>query len=166
MEILLKRRNAESLVALFDDEDFELVSKYVWYPNTNPKGHTSYAQANYVTDDGKRHSARMHVLIMGRPFIDHINGNGLDNRRQNLRLATAAQNQMNKRSTTGNSQFKGVCFDITHGRWKAYITANGKSIGLGMYHDEEDAARAYDAAAIIHHGEFARPNFPSEKEAF
>lgn len=160
-EILVRRLNAEPMIALVDDEDLALVEPYRWHPETKP-GFTAYAQTTYRTPDGKRHSALMHVLIMGKPFVDHINGNGLDNRRSNLRFASASQNQMNTASRTGNSRYKGVCFDVRNKRWKAYITANGKRISLGMHSDERSAALAYDAAAVVHHGEFARLNFATE----
>jgi hypothetical protein len=97
--------------------------------------------------------------------IDHVNGDGLDNRRENLRVATHAQNASNRGVRVNNtSGFKGVHANHS-GRgkqWFAYITTNYKRQHLGMFGTAEEAARAYDAAAVRLHGEFARLNFPSD----
>ena len=110
----------------------------------------------------------MHVLIMGkRPkglVIDHINGNGLDNRRANLRFATPTENSQNQRKRAGCiSDFKGVDFDRYKFRWRARIFFNGECIYLGRYQHETDAARAYDNAARRLYGQLANLNFPFEK---
>jgi len=104
----------------------------------------------------------MHRFLMQPPpgmQIDHINGDGLDNRRCNLRLATNTQNRRNgKAHSDGTSRFKGVCWDKFRGRWRADITFENRSIHLGRFHSETDAAIAYDAAARDLFGEFARLN--------
>lgn len=93
--------------------------------------------------------------------VDHINGITLDNRICNLRLATTSQNHMNKRAKrNGTSPFKGVTRLVDTALWQAHIRVNGKQKNLGKYLRQEDAARAYDAAARAHFGEFARLNFP------
>jgi len=108
----------------------------------------------------------MHRLILNAPpdlKVDHINGNGLDNRKENLRLATTPQNVRNARLSLRNSSgFKGV--KRKRQKWQASIVFNGKTIRLGVFDAREDAARAYDIAALLLHGEFARVNFPKESE--
>jgi hypothetical protein len=91
--------------------------------------------------------------------VDHINGDGLDNRKSNLRLATRAQNGCNLRPQQGkSSRFKGVAWHVC-GKWRAHISPNRTQIALGLFDDEIDAALAYDMAALAQFGEFARPNF-------
>lgn len=110
----------------------------------------------------------MHRIILGRAighklqpgeYCDHINGNALDNRRCNLRVATTSQNMMNKRKLKpGRSAFKGVTWHKQNRGWAARITCDGKQRTIGVYETPEQAARAYDAAAIEYFGEFARTN--------
>jgi len=93
------------------------------------------------------------------PYIDHRNGNGLDCRRSNMRPATHAQNMKNrKRHSNNTSGFKGVSLDKETGRWMARIYCDGRPIRLGGYATPDEAGMAYDEAALIHHGEFARTN--------
>lgn len=105
----------------------------------------------------------MHREILGAQVgdreTDHINGDGLDNRRSNLRPATTAQNQMN-RSHYGKNRFKGVS-KVKRNRskpWQVRVVVDGKHTHIGMFATEEEAARAYNAAARKHYGEFARCN--------
>jgi hypothetical protein len=111
---------------------------------------------------------RMIIDVPGGMMVDHINGNRLDNRRCNLRVCTNRQNCQNqtiarKDNTSG---YKGVSYSRRHRKWRAWIAAgslrsNGtrKNVSLGYFADAADAARAYDAAARLHFGEFARCNF-------
>ena len=111
---------------------------------------------------GSRHLLLHRVvlgLVPGDPAVDHINGDGLDNRRENLRLATKAQNGMNQAKTHGVSQFKGVYWDKVNRKWVAQVRAGAKVRFLGRFDSEEDAAQAYDAAAREAFGEYARTNF-------
>lgn len=142
--------------ALIDDEDIPLVGGCAWYPMAQHNG-KFYAQ--------NADRQLMHRLILGAmpgQIVDHINHDGLDNRRCNLRFVTASQNQWHSRPGKRNkSGYKGVCFDKTHGRWKARIQALGKKHHLGNFPSPQAAALAYDRAALALHGEFARLNFPS-----
>jgi hypothetical protein len=149
-------------VAVVDAEDAETVAGYAWY--RHQVGNLVYARA----DVGGRRSRRriyMHVLIAGaRP--DHIDGDGLNNRRGNLRPATRGQNQANQRVKPG--RYKGVWRDPRRkaaGGWLAYITVNGERRTLGLYPIPEDAARAYDVAAVEAWGPYARVNFPAGHSA-
>jgi len=145
-------------VALVDDEDFPFVSRYKWC--VAKRGRNFYAVAQIA----KGESVLMHALIMGEKpgcIRDHINGNGLDNRRSNLRFARHAQNMAN-RSTSKNNKcgFKGVRKHQRCDKFIAEIRKNGKRYYGGLFPTAEDAARAYDALAAKLHGEFARLNFP------
>lgn len=156
-EITLSR----GLVAIVDDVDFGRVAAVgKWY--ANPSGRTFYARKNFWVG-GQCRSVRMHTFITGWDFVDHRNGNGLDNRRANLRQATQAQNSMNRaRRSDNTSGYKGVSPYGRRGRWSSTIHVGGKKRCLGIYASAADAARAYDAAARGHFGEFARLNFPKE----
>lgn len=155
-------------VALIDDEDYELVSKHKWCAAKN--GTTFYAQTVFRVN-GKHKCILMHRLILGLAFGDkchgdHRDGNGLDNRRANLRIAIGGQNQRNRRPTTNNSsRFKGVHLSKGGKLWRAEIGFNRKNHYIGLFKDEEEAARAYNAAALKHHGEFARLNILDAVEA-
>jgi hypothetical protein len=146
-------------VTIIDDADQLLIAGFPWRVL---HGHRDYAHAW----NGGMH-LYMHRLIAGagpREQVDHRNLNGLDNRRLNLRVATGTQNQANRGPQrmrhTRTSQFKGVFWDNTRKRWSAGIHVNGKTRSLGRYAGEEEAARAYDQAALDTWGKFARINFP------
>jgi len=112
----------------------------------------------------------MHREIMKAPagvLVDHQNGDALDNRRENLRLATPSQNSYNRQKTktkSSSSKYRGVTYFARTGKWVARIKYQGKCRWLGYFDKEEEAGRAYDEAAKKHYGEFARPNFPEETD--
>lgn len=140
-------------VALVDDSDFEELSKHAWHFNG------LYATRHQVKD-GKRNTVYMHRVIMDAPKdrqVDHKDGNGLDNRRENLRLATMTQQRMNQGIQSNNtSGFRGVAWDRTTRGWKAKIHVHRKGIYLGQFSTPQEAAIAYEAAAKRIFGEFRR----------
>lgn len=147
-----------------DWKDFDLVKKYNWNLTTRNRSGCLYAQSWDCHNTSERKRITMHGLIMPAPdgqFVDHINGNGLDNRRENLRLVTHQQNSFNQKHHGGSSKFKGVSIDRSSGSWRAYITVDGKRKHLGRHGTELDAAKAYDMAAKEFFGEYAKLNLES-----
>lgn len=143
-------------VALIDEEDFELVNNYKWHYNR--KSH----KYGFAVASGGRRGLRiiMHRLITNAPpgfEVDHINGNPLDNRRNNLRIVTHSQNQKNMR-TSPKSGYKGVSWQKKAKKWQVHLMNNGKKYYLGLFCDIKEAAKAYNIAALEHFGEFAKLN--------
>jgi AP2 domain. len=154
------------LVALVDDEDFYELSKHKWLARVSSytiangeKRFRAYAVRCFFS----KKDIFLHRLVTNCPDgmeVDHINGNTLDCRKENLRIVTHYQNSINTKTRSDNtSGYRCVC-KTKRGNWYAYITANGKRKFLGVYDTKEEAARAYDRAAIGLHGEFAKLNFP------
>lgn len=147
--------------AIVDDADFAELSKYRWYVKKEP--HTSYAAAD-VGGRKNRKRLRMHRLIMNamKGFdVDHINHNGLDNRRCNLRICTRRQNIRNTLKRFGSistSKYKGVHWRKDSSRWQARIFNGSRQVSLGHFDTEVDAAKAYNKAASEYFGEFAKLN--------
>ena len=144
-------------VATIDAIDLPLVGHLKWWASSEK--YTVYAvHSQWI--NGKKRGLRLHRVIMRAPddmFVDHINGDGLDNRRANLRIATASQNQHNKRKYNNNkSGFKGVSWHNSGKKWCAQIRLNGKSIYLGLFDNPEDAHAAYCEASSKIHGEYGR----------
>jgi hypothetical protein len=153
------------LFALVDEADYPLVCDYRW--NAVLDFNTFYAVRTW--QEGRRsnrisHTVRMHRQIIIPPpgmVIDHIDRNGLNNTRANLRLCTDLQNRANRNMMAANtSGFTGVSFSKRNSKWKSTIHHAGAGVHLGYYATPEEAARAYDAAAIELRGEFAQLNFP------
>lgn len=142
-------------VVLIDEADRELVDRYSWQADCRPQ--TVYVQG-YLIGHWTKHFY-LHRVLMDPPpgmQVDHRNGDGLDNRRANLRLATASQNRGNMRLPPRNtSGYKGVSWDKARAKWVARISANGRYRCLGRFDDPWEAAQTYNAAAIEYWGEFA-----------
>lgn len=150
---------SRGLVALVDDADYaSVMAAGPWhaYP-----GHlTLYARHSISAT----RQITLHSFLTGWPITDHQNGNGLDNRRSNLRAATTSQNNANARVRRDNtSGYKGVAYIPKSGKWRAYIGNPQRHLG---HHDTaEQAAHAYDVAAVARFGEFAILNLPLEQTA-
>jgi len=139
-----------------DPEDYDALSKYKWYAVKRSRQYYAVAKVG-------QKKVRMHRLIMKAPkgkVVDHINHNGLDNRKANLRLATEQQNTWNKRKQVGDysSKYKGVAWVKSKQRWRSKITCNSRDISLGYFDDEKTAAEAYDDKAKELFGEYASLN--------
>jgi len=150
--------------AIVDDEDYELVSSLKWYAykRVHKSGVNYYAQHKF-TKNKKCTFMKLHTFLLGnQPIgfeIDHINGNSLDNRRCNLRVCTHSQNMMNTRKrNNASSKYKGVQWNKHASKFRSMIMINGNNIFLGYFINEDDAALAYNNAAIKLHGEFAKIN--------
>lgn len=164
MKILRVPRKGVYYQVQLDDEDYERVAKYSWRIDGTQRLYVSRTFWDGSTPGGRNVHTMLHRFILSPipkgMVVDHINGDGLDNRRCNLRLATPAQNSANqKRMSTNTTGFKGVSFYKRMGRWRATITVQRQKISLGYFDNPIDAARAYDTAAIELSGEFAKTNF-------
>ena len=139
-------------VALVSKEDYNRLKDIPWY-----KSAYGYAIKNFYRGDNKWEVVRMHREVIGAKdgqHVDHINGDKLDNRRSNLRIATPLQNNWNKGLTARNSSgYKGV--SERNGRYESYIRNRGILEHLGTYESKEDAAKAYNVKAEEYFGEFA-----------
>lgn len=163
-EIPLSGRKGAGLVALVDDEDYPLLSRWSW--SLWRKG---YAQASVHGRCG----TKMHWMVMGPApapelEIDHKNRNGLDNRRSNLRWVTHQQNTWNATRKPGTSGYLGVSRErrCTHRPWKAQIRRDGTVRILGYFASAVEAAIVYDAEAVRLRGDFANVNFPENLESY
>lgn len=152
--------------AIVDDKDYKKVNKYKWHALVQPRKNTIKIYAcrkDYVNGHKFPIFVRMHRFIMECPRnlqVDHINNDGLDNRRKNLRLATNQQNQWNKMQTN-KTGYKGVGYmPWVRGKkfYYAKIHVNGKNISLGYHMTAREAGIAYNEAATKHFGKFARLN--------
>jgi hypothetical protein len=155
---------SRGLYTIVDDADFVALSCFRWHAQSHP-GYGYYAaRRSYNCTSGKDDSILMHRQIMEFPIgVDHRNGDGLDNRRANLRVANQSQNAANSRLSRNNtSGFVGVHY---YGRglrrpWTAHVTVNRKTIHLGYFATSEEAAKRRDAAAIDAFGEFCSAQLP------
>ncbi|HKN85646.1 MAG TPA: AP2 domain-containing protein [Nitrospiraceae bacterium] len=139
---------------IVDTEDFPLISSYSWQAKNN-RGRGYYARTK-VQINGDKLGITLHQMLF-KELVDHKDLDGLNNRRNNLRPCTHAQNQRNrpKRRGTHSSKFKGVYWNKREKKWVACMSVNDRTLYLGIFTDEVDAAKAYNQAAIRHSGEFA-----------
>lgn len=143
---------------MVDDEDFERISSMSWHL-LKSNGGNRYA----INSNGKTHIL-MHRLIVNAvdgEFVDHINHDGLDNRKANLRRCSKNENARNRKFQKHSSFFKGVTYasdSKRRKRWRAQIVVNTKHLTLGYYLTQEEAAAAYDKAATLYHASFAATN--------
>jgi len=165
---MIKIALTQDKTSLISDEDADLVSQFKWSA-VRRKGKW-YTLTNLPGGGG---TTSIHRLVCGLKTgdpakVDHIDGNGLNNQRSNLRLCDNQRNRWNSASHVGGtSRYKGVSwhkFKSGAGKWRGQITVDGVKYRLGLFDTEEAAARACDALMIELHGEFARLNFPLEVE--
>lgn len=148
-------------ISIIDDEDHHLVAGKTWSIAKGYAINRTYPRGKY----GPVKTVSMHRLILNAPRtmeVDHINGNTLDNRKANLRLATRQENMRNRRrsATNHSSQYKGVVWIPERKKWRVVIKPTREKAELiGYFEDEHTAALAYDLWAIDVFGEFAYSNF-------
>lgn len=155
----MKTINAKGHFVLVDDEDFDRLDCHPWYISN--RGYV----IRFETLNGRRRCMQMHRRVLGidkddKRVVDHINGDQLDNRKENLRVCTQAQNMCNTNLYKNNkSGYKGVCWNKKAGMWAATIYKKRKCYPLGLFDDAELAYAVYIAAADRMHGEFARGGY-------
>jgi hypothetical protein len=160
MELIIISKKYGQKIVLFDEQDAHLVDAHTWHVRFDKSTGGFYVLTN-IPKGKKQTSIVLHRLLMEFPDnqVDHINRDGLDNRRDNLRMCTNAENGRNKGNFRNNkSGYKGVHYHIGIKRWVAYITVNYKRISGGCFDTAKDAATRYNELAIIHHGDFAKLN--------
>lgn len=169
-EVPLAGRRGAGRTALVDDEDYELVIQHKWWVDEKEwigaRGCVvrsgPYAYGKIASPSGVKVRTFMHKLITGWPMTDHINHDGLDNRRENLRPTDKALNAANRRSYVGSSSpYKGVYWHTIWNKWAVRVTKGVKRVHVGGFDDEIEAALAYDRVALELFGEYAHLNFPA-----
>lgn len=150
---------------LVDDEDYELLNKYKWYIRKNRNCFYATRKSRYGVYGNRQCSVvEMHRFILNmfdrKIFIDHIDHNGLNNTKLNLRECSAQENNFNSLPRKNKtSKYKGVHFNKTNNKWRVCVTKNRKRIHIGFYTCEHEAAYNYDKHSIDAYGEFAYLNF-------
>ena len=147
-------------VAVVDDDLFNYLNQFKWFAN-NING-KFYVVRNITVSKNKKNVIYMHRFIM-KPnkgmVIDHLDGNTLNNQKNNLRICTHTENMRNSKISINNkSGYKGVSYQENRNNYRAQIKFNNKTINIGDFIDPIDAAKAYNAAALKYHGEFAHLN--------
>ena len=143
-------------VAIVDAEDYDELMKYEWCASPYDRGYYAIRGGK----KGEKRTIRMHRQILGLTdrsvHVDHVNNNGLDNRRCNIRKCTPSENMRNKRASRGSiSKYVGVSYRSDRDRWVSTIAINGKSIHGGYFKTEIEAALDRDKLAVKHFGDFA-----------
>jgi hypothetical protein len=144
--------------ALIDDTDYDLISHIAWYADVRPDGNV-YARGNVTLFDGKRTTVQLHRIIMDAPAgvqVDHIDRNGLNCIKSNMRLCTDSQNKCNatRLQSENGTGYRGVR-ETRSGRYEARVNVRGENVYRELFDDPVEAAKAYNTAASKHHGEFA-----------
>jgi hypothetical protein len=138
----------QNQVAVVDDDDYERLNQFKWCISRT--GKLSYAMRNSPRIKGKRHRIYMHHAVIGTPpnglQVDHKNGQGVDNRKENLRIVTPRQNVGNKKNITTTSKHPGIAWNKGMGKWVACIYIKRKPNHLGYFIDEKEAFEAYKKA--------------------
>ena len=162
---MMEVRLSQNKTACVDDIDFERVNKINW--SLKPEYNGNFYAVTTKRWNGKKHTIQMHRFILKAPkgtIIDHINHNGLDNRRCNLRFATTQTNAFNrnKPSIETTSKYKGVLRRHGKGKWIARIRFNNIHLELGQYMEEGKAASVYNYASRIMFGNFRKENIGND----
>jgi hypothetical protein len=151
---------SQDKVTFVDDDDYEFLAQRKWYALRRPRLRNE-DNWHAVREEAKGKFLYMHRVILNAPDgaeVDHVDGDGLNNQRSNLRLANRGENASNlQKQNDTSSQYKGVV--RFRGKWQAYIHVCDKKFHLGTFVIEEEAAKAYDAAAKAWFGEYANTNF-------
>lgn len=151
-------------IAIVDDADYEYLNQFRWFASKDKN--TWYAMRTVPRSNGKETKVSMHRDLLGvlsDAHVDHVDMNGLNNTRGNIRPCTGVENRRNRGAQRNNtSGFKGVTWHKASNKWRAQIRQDGTRKHLGLFDSPEDAARAYDTAARELHGSFARPNFATQ----
>lgn len=149
----------QNLFSVVDAVDAKMVGRYCWQARRGT--HTDYAIRTSRATGEPKSTVFMHRLILNPPRdmeVDHRDGDGLNNRRTNLRMCSHVQNSRNQRSRCGSSEYKGVSWDGNAQKWRASIKQEGRCVYLGSFGTEVSAARAYNEAAVNRFGQFACVN--------
>lgn len=152
------------IFVLIDKEDLNRISKYTWHIHKNRNGNS------YIASSKKGTLRLLHRFIVNAPknmLVDHINGNILDNRKENLRICSVIENSLNRKGNKNStSKYKGVSYKTQYKKWQAQITSKGKDYHLGYFDSEIEAARIYDIKAKELHGKFARLNLSCQAQGY